>query len=254
MSRWAAVKRRSSSGVIDPPDALEFAAPCTTTSSSSRSSTVDRAADEIRRALFAGQLTPGTPLREVALSEAMGVGRSTIREALGVLVADGMAVRIPNKGVAVKELERRRRPRRDPGAAGARERRHARAGRGGRGRPPGAARRAARATSTWPDRRSPTDPAVAHRGAPADPSGARRPHRQRAPAGRRATRISSEIRLGLAHLDRMRANIADQVREHTPASSSCSRQDEVDDALDELARHLDAAEDVAARGHRTWQA
>ena len=34
----------------------------------------------------------------------MGVGRSTIREALGVLVADGMAVRVPNKGVAVKEL------------------------------------------------------------------------------------------------------------------------------------------------------
>ena len=30
------------------------------------SSTVDRAAEEIRRAMFAGQLEPGTPLREVA--------------------------------------------------------------------------------------------------------------------------------------------------------------------------------------------
>ena len=68
------------------------------------SSTVDRAAEEIRRAMFAGQLEPGTPLREVALSEAMGVGRSTIREALGVLVAEGLAVRVPNNGVAVKEL------------------------------------------------------------------------------------------------------------------------------------------------------
>ena len=89
------------------------------------SSTVDRAADEIRRAMFAGQLTPGTPLREVALSEAMGVGRSTIREALAILVAEGMAVRVPNKGVAVKELECRRRPRREPRTAGARERRRA---------------------------------------------------------------------------------------------------------------------------------
>src|SRR6478736_4156969 len=68
------------------------------------SSTVDRAADEIRRAIFAGQLEPGTPLREIALSEAMGVGRSTIREALAVLVSDGVAVRVPNKGVTVKEL------------------------------------------------------------------------------------------------------------------------------------------------------
>src|SRR3954452_13367260 len=67
-------------------------------------STVERAADEIRRAIFAGQLGPGTPLREVALSEAMGVGRSTVREALGLLVAEGLAVRVPNRGVAVKEL------------------------------------------------------------------------------------------------------------------------------------------------------
>src|SRR6478735_11669280 len=68
------------------------------------SSTVDRAAEEIRRAMFAGQLEPGTPLREVALSEAMGVGRSTIREALAAVVAEGVAVRVPHKGVAVKQL------------------------------------------------------------------------------------------------------------------------------------------------------
>src|SRR3954469_291344 len=69
-----------------------------------RSSTVDRAVDELRRALFAGEIAPGTPLREVALSEAMGVARSTIREALGVLVSDGMAVRVTHKGVAVRQL------------------------------------------------------------------------------------------------------------------------------------------------------
>lgn len=69
------------------------------------STTVDRVADELRRALFDGELEPGTPLREIALAEAMGVSRSTIREALGVLVAEGLATREPNRGVFVTELD-----------------------------------------------------------------------------------------------------------------------------------------------------
>ena len=67
-------------------------------------STVDRVADELRRALFDGELEPGTPLREVAIAESLGVARSTVREALGVLVAEGLADRVPNKGTAVHEL------------------------------------------------------------------------------------------------------------------------------------------------------
>ena len=67
-------------------------------------STVDRVADELRRALFDGELDPGTPLREVALAESLGVARSTVREALGVLVAEGLADRVPNKGTAVHDL------------------------------------------------------------------------------------------------------------------------------------------------------
>ena len=67
-------------------------------------STVDRVADELRRALFEGELDPGTPLREVALAESLGVARSTVREALGLLVAEGLADRVPNKGTAVHEL------------------------------------------------------------------------------------------------------------------------------------------------------
>ncbi|MGA8993476.1 MAG: GntR family transcriptional regulator [Nocardioidaceae bacterium] len=69
------------------------------------SSTVDRVAEELRRALFDGELEAGTPLRELALAEAMGVSRSTIREALGVLVAEGLATREPNRGVHVTELD-----------------------------------------------------------------------------------------------------------------------------------------------------
>lgn len=71
------------------------------------SSTVDRVAEELRRALFEGEVEPGTPLREIALGAAMGVSRSTIREALAVLVAEGLATRQPNRGVHVTELDPR---------------------------------------------------------------------------------------------------------------------------------------------------
>jgi DNA-binding GntR family transcriptional regulator len=64
-------------------------------------STVDRVAAELRRAVFEGELESGTPLREVALAESLGVSRSTIRESLAVLVAEGIATRTPNRGVAV---------------------------------------------------------------------------------------------------------------------------------------------------------
>jgi DNA-binding GntR family transcriptional regulator len=68
-------------------------------------STVDRVAEELRRSLFDGELGPGTALREVALSDALGVSRSTVREALGILVAEGLADRIPNKGTQVRRLD-----------------------------------------------------------------------------------------------------------------------------------------------------
>ncbi|HEU4513822.1 MAG TPA: GntR family transcriptional regulator [Nocardioidaceae bacterium] len=84
----------------DLPEAGPFA-----TLSVEHSSTVDRVADELRRALFDGEVGPGTPLREIALAEAMGVSRSTIREALAVLVAEGLATREPNRGVFVTELD-----------------------------------------------------------------------------------------------------------------------------------------------------
>lgn len=64
-------------------------------------STVDRVAEELRRAVFDGELESGTPLREVALADSLGVSRPTVREALGLLVAEGLAVREPNRGVSV---------------------------------------------------------------------------------------------------------------------------------------------------------
>ncbi len=65
------------------------------------SSTVERVADEVRRAVFEGEIESGTPLREVALAESLGVSRPTVREALALLVAEGLATREPNRGVSV---------------------------------------------------------------------------------------------------------------------------------------------------------
>jgi DNA-binding GntR family transcriptional regulator len=69
-----------------------------------RSTTVDRVVDALRAALFAGDLEPGTPLREQPLAEALGVARSTVREAMTMLVTEGLAIREPNKGVSVAIL------------------------------------------------------------------------------------------------------------------------------------------------------
>jgi DNA-binding GntR family transcriptional regulator len=69
-----------------------------------RSSTVDRVVDALRGAMFNGSLEPGTPLREQPLAQALGVARSTVREAMTTLVTEGLAVREPNKGVSVAML------------------------------------------------------------------------------------------------------------------------------------------------------
>ncbi|MXG89054.1 GntR family transcriptional regulator [Nocardioides flavescens] len=66
-----------------------------------QTSTVDRIAAELRRAVFDGELESGTPLREVALAASLGVSRPTVREALTVLVAEGLATREPHRGVSI---------------------------------------------------------------------------------------------------------------------------------------------------------
>ena len=70
-----------------------------------RSTTVDRVVEALRGAMFSGGLEPGTALREQQLAVALGVARSTVREAMTTLVTDGLAVREPNKGVSVALLQ-----------------------------------------------------------------------------------------------------------------------------------------------------
>lgn len=69
-----------------------------------RSSTAERVAGALRDRLFEGRLAPGTPLREVDLATALQVSRSTVREALQILVGEGLLTRQPHRGVAVKAL------------------------------------------------------------------------------------------------------------------------------------------------------
>lgn len=69
-----------------------------------RSTTVDRIVALLRQEMFDGDLSPGQTLTELALSQSLGVARSTIREALRVLATDGLVVRMANRTLAVRHL------------------------------------------------------------------------------------------------------------------------------------------------------
>jgi DNA-binding GntR family transcriptional regulator len=69
-----------------------------------RTSTSDQVADILRREILAGELTPGTPLREVALASSLGVSRNTIREGIRILVSEGILHHNVHRGVSVARL------------------------------------------------------------------------------------------------------------------------------------------------------
>lgn len=201
------------------------------------SSTVGRVVDELRRALFDGEVEAGTPLREIALADAMGVSRSTIREALGTLVAEGLATREPNRGVHVTEL--------DPEAvhdvctaravlelAGVRRWEEARE----------PAREACRQalrdfTSAAEADASPAELTAAHLSI----------HRafvaltESARLEALAESLTAEIRLALAKVDRIRRNAGDQVHSHEKLLGLLDDGD-LEGAVTELTHHLQDAE------------
>ena len=66
--------------------------------------------DRLRTAISSGELTPGTHLAEIELSEALGVSRGTLREALRHLQQDGLLTsdsrgRLSVRVVSEKEVE-----------------------------------------------------------------------------------------------------------------------------------------------------
>jgi DNA-binding GntR family transcriptional regulator len=200
--------------------------------------TVDRVAEELRRSLFEGELGPGTPLREVALAAALGVSRSTVREALGMLVAEGLADRVPNKGTQVRRLD----PEQVRDVCQARVvietagvRRWAEAEEPRRDE----VRRALKAFSDLTD----TDYSAAE-------FTAAHLDIHRALAGLTgsarlvavAESLHAEVRLALAHVDRARGNAVEQVHSHADLLSLLEKGD-LDAAADELAEHLGGAEE-----------
>jgi DNA-binding GntR family transcriptional regulator len=59
----------------------------------------------VRRAVVLGELQPGDKLREVKLAAALNVSRPTLREALNLLVQDGLLVQEPYRGFSVTRLD-----------------------------------------------------------------------------------------------------------------------------------------------------
>lgn len=64
----------------------------------------DATFEALREAIIAGQLQPGEWLRQEALAKELDVSQITVRDALNRLVGEGLAVRIPYKGVRVVVL------------------------------------------------------------------------------------------------------------------------------------------------------
>lgn len=68
-----------------------------------RQSTAEQVAALLRDEILAGHLAPGTPLPEVALAEKVAVSRHSLREALRLLVADGLVTHEMHRGAVVTE-------------------------------------------------------------------------------------------------------------------------------------------------------
>ncbi|MDX6300073.1 MAG: hypothetical protein QOF53_1287 [Nocardioidaceae bacterium] len=201
------------------------------------SSTVDRVVEELRRALFDGEVEAGTPLREIALADAMGVSRSTVREALAILVAEGLATREPNRGVHVTEL--------DPEAVHdvctaravleiAGVRRWPEAAEPARQACRDALRAFAEAAETGA---SPAELTAAHLAVHRAFVGLTESSRLVA----LAESLTAEIRLALAKVDRIRRNAGEQVHSHGILLDLLDRGD-VAGAVSELGHHLEHAE------------
>lgn len=70
-----------------------------------RKSTVDQAAEALRREILSGELAPGAPLREAWLAERLGIARNTVRETLQLLAHQGLVTHEPHRGASVTRID-----------------------------------------------------------------------------------------------------------------------------------------------------
>ncbi|MBP8138894.1 MAG: GntR family transcriptional regulator [Alicycliphilus sp.] len=66
-----------------------------------------QAAETLRQQIFAGELAPGSFVDEAALCEQLAVSRTPLREALKVLVAEGLLRHEPRRGCFVAQITER---------------------------------------------------------------------------------------------------------------------------------------------------
>lgn len=69
-----------------------------------RESMLERVVQRLRDGIIQGVLPPGAPLRIDRLASELGVSHMPVREALHVLTVEGLAVRLPRRGVRVSTL------------------------------------------------------------------------------------------------------------------------------------------------------
>ncbi len=64
----------------------------------------EQAYERIEEMIVTLELPPGALLSEYELSRQVGIGRTPVREALQRLIADGLVVALPRRGIAVTEI------------------------------------------------------------------------------------------------------------------------------------------------------
>ena len=62
--------------------------------------------DQVRQAIYSGKLKPGDRIKELHLSQLLGVGQSSVREGLKELEHLGLIVKYPNRGSFVVNLSK----------------------------------------------------------------------------------------------------------------------------------------------------
>lgn len=68
-------------------------------------STVDAVYNALTNDILSMAFPPGAKITETALCERYGISRNTLREGVALLLAHGLLVKVPNKGIFVRSLE-----------------------------------------------------------------------------------------------------------------------------------------------------
>ncbi|WP_277209390.1 GntR family transcriptional regulator [Isoptericola croceus] len=87
-----------------PPSSRPTPGAAPTLSPVTRPSTVDLITVELRNAIYSGALRVGSPIREVEMAGQLGVSRGPFREAAQRLVAEGLVVATPGRGLSVRTI------------------------------------------------------------------------------------------------------------------------------------------------------